>query len=108
MARATGWRPTRSDDGTPRPSRPGSVASTATGSRPCDPATEVARGSAMGLRRSSASWPNGPRTPQRDQDGTATWSLSLLQRTLRQADDGLPTVSPYTIWRTLHEAGLSW
>src|SRR3954471_22386692 len=25
------------------------------------------------------------RTPQRDQDGTATWSLSLLQRTLRQA-----------------------
>src|SRR3954469_11733910 len=48
------------------------------------------------------------RTPQRDQDGTATWSLSLLQRALRQADDGLPRVSTYTIWRTLHEAGLSW
>src|SRR3954466_9955749 len=48
------------------------------------------------------------RTPQRDQDGTATWSLSLLQRALRQADDGLPKVSTYTIWRTLHEAGLSW
>src|SRR4051812_35767822 len=48
------------------------------------------------------------RTPQRDQDGTATWSVSLLQRTLRQADDGLPRVSTYTIWRTLHEAGLSW
>src|SRR4051812_47234361 len=25
------------------------------------------------------------RTPQREQDGTATWSLSLLQRALRQA-----------------------
>jgi len=48
------------------------------------------------------------RAPQRDQDGTATWSLSLLQRALRQADDGLPRVSTFTIWRTLHEAGLSW
>ena len=48
------------------------------------------------------------RTPQRDQDGTATWSLSLLQRALRKAPDGLPQVSTYTIWRTLHEAGLSW
>jgi hypothetical protein len=27
---------------------------------------------------------------------------------LRQAPDGLPQVSPSTIWRTLHEAGLSW
>ena len=48
------------------------------------------------------------RTPQRDQDGTATWSLSLLQRALRQAPDGLPQVSTDTIWRTLHAAGLSW
>jgi transposase len=48
------------------------------------------------------------RTPQRDQDGTATWSLSLLQRALRKAPDGLPQVSTYTIWRTLHAAGLSW
>src|SRR4051794_29030124 len=48
------------------------------------------------------------RTPQREQDGTATWSLSLLQKALRQADDGLPRVSTHTIWRTLHEAGLSW
>src|SRR3954452_6460535 len=48
------------------------------------------------------------RTLQREQDGTATWSLSLLQRALRQADDGLPQVSTFTIWRTLHEAGLSW
>jgi len=48
------------------------------------------------------------RTPQREQDGTATWSLSLLQRALRKAPDGLPQVSTFTIWRTLHEAGLSW
>src|SRR5687768_1368707 len=48
------------------------------------------------------------RTPEREQDGTATWSLSLLQKALRQADDGLPQVSTYTIWRTLHAAGLSW
>src|SRR5438874_3555018 len=48
------------------------------------------------------------RTPQRDQDGTATWSLSLLQRALRKAPDGLPQVSTDTIWRTLHAAGLSW
>jgi hypothetical protein len=27
---------------------------------------------------------------------------------LRQADDGLPRVSTYTIWRTLHAGGLSW
>ena len=48
------------------------------------------------------------RIPDRARDGTATWSLSLLQKTLRQADDGLPKVSTYTIWRTLHAAGLSW
>src|SRR3954452_2720112 len=51
-------------------------------------------------------WARTP--PQRDQDGTATWSLSLLQRALRKAPDGLPQVSTYTIWRTLHAAGLSW
>ncbi len=48
------------------------------------------------------------RTPQRTQDGSATWSLSLLRKALRQAPDGLPQVSTFTIWRTLHEAGLSW
>src|SRR3954453_13846121 len=48
------------------------------------------------------------RNPQSDQDGTATWSLSLLQRALRKARDRLPEVSTYTIWRTLHAAGLSW
>jgi transposase len=48
------------------------------------------------------------RPPQREPDGTATWSLSLLQKALRQAEDGLPRVSTFTIWRILHEAGLSW
>lgn len=48
------------------------------------------------------------RQPEPAQDGTATWSLATLQRTLRQAADGLPTVSTYTIWATLHDANLSW
>jgi transposase len=48
------------------------------------------------------------RVPDRERDGTATWSLSTLRGALRRAEDGLPTVSTYTIWRTLREAGLSW
>lgn len=48
------------------------------------------------------------RVPDREQDGTATWSLSSLQRALRTAPDGLPGVSTYTIWVVLHEAGLTW
>src|ERR687890_2479861 len=48
------------------------------------------------------------RAPEREADGTATWSLGLLQKALRQASDGLPRVSTFTIWRTLHAAGLSW
>ncbi len=48
------------------------------------------------------------RPPQLDQDGTATWSLKTLQRSLRQAPDGLPKVSTYTIWCVLHDAGFSW
>ncbi len=46
------------------------------------------------------------RAPDREQDGTATWSLSTLQRALRQGS--LPGVSTYTSWRVLQEAGLSW
>jgi transposase len=45
------------------------------------------------------------RQPEREKDGTATWSLTTLQRALRQAPDGLPEVSTYTIWCVLHEAG---
>lgn len=49
-------------------------------------------------------------TPDREQDGTATWSLKCLQRAMRQE---LPGISPlkfstYTIWCVLHEGGLSW
>jgi hypothetical protein len=44
------------------------------------------------------------RTPDRARDGTATWSLTTLQRALRTAPDGLPTVSTFTIHRVLHDA----
>lgn len=47
------------------------------------------------------------RTPDRERDGTATWSLTTLQRALRTAPDGLPTVSTWTIFQTLHRAGYS-
>lgn len=48
------------------------------------------------------------RTPDREQEGTATWSLTTLQRALRRAPDGLPTVSTWTILQTLHDAGYTW
>jgi transposase len=48
------------------------------------------------------------RAPTPEADGTATWSLSSLRRTLRAAPDGLPRVSTYTIRRVLHESGSSY
>ena len=48
------------------------------------------------------------RKPDRERDGTATWSLNTLQRALRQAPDGLPNVSTYVILCTLHDAGWTW
>ncbi|MEA2686692.1 MAG: hypothetical protein QOE93_1887, partial [Actinomycetota bacterium] len=45
------------------------------------------------------------REPTPEADGTATWSLATLQRTLRAAPDGLPKVSTYTIRRALHDSG---
>jgi transposase len=48
------------------------------------------------------------RPPDRDQDKTATWSLSTLQATLRHVPDGLPTISTSTIWCVLHDAGFRW
>jgi transposase len=48
------------------------------------------------------------RAPERDADGTATWSLSTPQRALRRAPDGLPGISTYTIWCVLHAAGVRW
>jgi transposase len=48
------------------------------------------------------------REPDREADGTASWSLKTLQRALRTASDGLPKVSTYTIHTVLCEAGWSW
>ena len=48
------------------------------------------------------------RTPDRERDGTAAWSLMTLRRALREAEDGLPNISTYTIWLVLREAGWSW
>jgi hypothetical protein len=48
------------------------------------------------------------RTPDLRGDGTATWSLTTLQRALRRAPDGLPEVSTFTILHALHDAGYTW
>lgn len=48
------------------------------------------------------------RPPDRQQDGTATWSLTTLQRALRRAPDGLPQVSTFTILAVLWDAGYTW
>src|SRR5439155_8534195 len=48
------------------------------------------------------------RPPDRERDGTATWSPGTLQRALRAAPDGLPTVSTWTILQALRGAGYSW
>jgi transposase len=48
------------------------------------------------------------RCPDRERDGTSTWSLNTLQRALRRAPDGLPTVSTWVIGCVLHGAGYSW
>jgi transposase len=48
------------------------------------------------------------RSPDPEQDGTATWSLMTLRRALRKAPEGLPKVSTYTIRAVLHEAGFRW
>jgi transposase len=46
------------------------------------------------------------RSPDRKVDGTATWSLSTLERTLR--GEGLPRVGATTIRRVLRDAGRSY
>ncbi len=48
------------------------------------------------------------RTPDREADGTATWSLTTLQRALWAAPDGLPGVSTWTILQALWRAGYTW
>jgi len=44
--------------------------------------------------------------PDRAQDGTAVWSISLLQKALRR--EGLAQISRSMIWSVLREAGLTW
>ncbi len=46
------------------------------------------------------------RAPDRREDGTATWSLSTLRRTLRR--EGLPRVGASTIRQVLRDAGSSY
>ncbi len=48
------------------------------------------------------------RTPDRERDGTATWSRMTLRRALRTAPDGLPHVSTGTIRAVRIDAGWSW
>jgi transposase len=45
------------------------------------------------------------RQPDREQDGTATWSLKTLERTLRK--NALPQLSSSTLREVLHESGYS-
>lgn len=61
----------------------------------------------MGEREQSVA--QARRGPQPARDGTATWSLQVLQRALRKSDPPhLGRLSTYTIWAVLHEAGLQW
>jgi transposase len=48
------------------------------------------------------------REPTPEADGTATWSLSTLRKSLRSAPDGLPKVATSTIWEVLRDAGLGY
>jgi len=48
------------------------------------------------------------RAPTPERDGTATWSLSTLRRSLRAAVDGLPRVSTYTIRDVLRRSGATY
>jgi len=48
------------------------------------------------------------REPTPEADGTATWSLRTLKKSLRAAPDGLPKIATSTIWQVLHESGRSY
>jgi transposase len=48
-------------------------------------------------------------TPELSIDGVSQWSLSVLQQRLRgEASGEFTSVSTYTIWQVLHQAGYSW
>jgi len=47
--------------------------------------------------------------PNLETDGVSQWSLSALQRRLRTQEEGeFSTISTYTVWQVLHDAGQSW
>jgi transposase len=48
------------------------------------------------------------RSPDPEQGGTNTWSLTTLQKALHKAEDGLPEISTERIWVVLQEAGFRW
>src|SRR5688572_19462641 len=48
------------------------------------------------------------RMPDREADGTASWSLMTLRQALRTASDGLPHISTATIRALLRDAGWTW
>jgi len=48
------------------------------------------------------------REPTPEADGTATWSLGTLKKSIRAAPDGLPKIATSTIWQVLHESGRSY
>lgn len=46
--------------------------------------------------------------PDPEKDGTNTWSLTTLQKSLQKSPDGLPKISTERIWVILQEAGFRW
>jgi len=48
------------------------------------------------------------RQPDPEKDGTNTWSLTTLQKSLQEMPDGLPNISTERIWVILQEAGFRW
>ena len=48
------------------------------------------------------------RQPDREKEGTATWSLNTLRGALRKSPDGFPRISTYTIGLAWHAAGWTW
>ena len=48
------------------------------------------------------------RQPDPEKEGTNTWSLNTLQKSLQKAVDGLTKISNERIWVILQEAGFRW
>ncbi|MCJ7433650.1 MAG: helix-turn-helix domain-containing protein, partial [Anaerolineales bacterium] len=48
------------------------------------------------------------RQPDPEKDGTNTWSLTTLQKSLQKSPNGLPKISTERIWVILQEAGFRW